>query len=220
MAPSPTATEPDAGDAPAKPSPWKAVALIGAVLLVGLGAFFVLKDDGETAAPSATNTTVARSDDFIKVRDAQAGFSVEHPESWKPLREADGEERLLLTAGGQNYFQLKVRSVDPATAGAEIQTALEGLEMLTEPRSVTLSGQPATLYLYYTPVTEASPVKGVHVHYFVLQGERLFSLVFQALPAENLNNLVPVFDRVAKSFTIEASTAPPAADSTTTTTTG
>lgn len=171
------------------------------VVVVGLGAFWLLRDDGETA--SSTTTTTVAGDDFIAVRDAEAGFTIEHPKNWKPLREADGEERLLLSAGGQNYFQLKVRSVDPATVSSEVEAALNGLEMITEPQSVTLSGQPATLYLYYTPVTESSPVKGVHVHYFLLKTDRLWSLVFQALPSENLNDLVPVFDRVAKSFAIE-----------------
>lgn len=184
-------------------SPLKAIALLMGVVIVGLGAFFLLKDDEDSASPSSSTSTTVAADEVVALRDAEAGFTVEVPKSWTPLRDADGEERVLLSAGGQNYFQLKVRTVDPATVSAEVESALNGLEMITEPQSVTLSGQPATLYLYYTPVTETSPVKGVHVHYFLLKTNRLWSLVFQALPSENLNDLVPVFDRVAKSFTIE-----------------
>lgn len=199
-------------------SPLKAIALLVGVVIVGLGAFFLLKDDKDSASPTTTTTVAA--DEVVALRDAEAGFTVEVPKTWTSLRDADGEERVLLSAGGQNYFQLKVRTVDPATVSAEVESALNGLEMITEPQSVTLSGQPATLYLYYTPVTETSPVKGVHVHYFLLKTDRLWSLVFQALPSENLNDLVPVFDRVAKSFTIEdpaAGTATTRAEGSTTT---
>jgi hypothetical protein len=187
-------------------SPVKAIALLVGVVIVGLGAFFLLKDDKDSASPSTTSTTVA-SNEVVALQDAEAGFTIEVPKSWTSLRDADGEERVLLSAGGQNYFQLKVRTVDPATVSAEVDSALSGLEMITEPQSVTLSGQPATLYLYYTPVTESSPVKGVHVHYFLLKTDRLWSLVFQALPSESLNDLVPVFDQVAKSFKIEEQAA-------------
>lgn len=219
--PPPSASDPGdaAGDGTGGgKSPLKAVALLAGVVILGLGAFFLLKDDNDAASPSTTSTTVASSE-VVALKDAEAGFTIEVPKSWTSLRDADGEERVLLSAGGQNYFQLKVRTVDPATVSAEVESALNGLEMITEPQSVTLSGQPATLYLYYTPVTESSPVKGVHVHYFLLKTDRLWSLVFQALPSENLNELVPVFDQVAKSFTIDepAATGTTQADTSTTT---
>lgn len=194
------------GGEPTRTSPVKGAALLLVVVLVGFGAFFLLKDDDKTASPSTTSSTATPGGEFVRVRDAQAGFSVEYPEGWKSLRDAEGEERLLLTVGGESYFQVKVRLVDPSTVEAEIDEALKGLKMITEPRSVTLSGEPAKLYLYYTPVTPESPEEGVHVHYFVLKDDRLYTLVFQALPAEELNALVPVFDRVAKSFTLEEPT--------------
>ena len=186
--------------------PWKAIATVLAVLLVGLGAFVLLRSDDDDTASPPTSTTVA-AEDLVTVEDEAAGFTIAYPKTWKAIRPAEGEERLLLTVGGQSYFQLKVRTADPATVSQEIQSALADLEMLTEPRQVTLNGMPASLYLYYTPVTESSPEKGVHVHYFVLSGDRLYSMVFQALPAEELNDLVPVFDRVAKSLKITGASA-------------
>ncbi|MGH9179456.1 MAG: hypothetical protein ACRD0N_12995 [Acidimicrobiales bacterium] len=229
----PPATAEDGGGEDGEPrrSPWTALALIALVVVLGLGAILLLGDGGDdqqastttTTAASTTRTTAATAsedcptpnDDYQAVSDAPAGFTLEYPASWQPIREASGEERLLLSAGGECYFQVTVRRAAPATAQAEIQQALSGLELLTEPQSVTLNGLPATLYLYYTPKTEDSPVEGVHVHYFLLNGDQLYSMVFQALPTSELLDLVPAFDRVAKSFTLQAQTPAPGGTTTT-----
>lgn len=230
--PPPAATGPaDSGGGPppgeTPRSPWKAIALIALVVVLGLGAVLLLKDDGDDkqVASSTTTTTAATAsddcptpnDEYTAVTDGPAGFTLEYPASWQPIREASGEERLLLSAGGQCYFQVTVRrAASPESAQAEIDEALKDLEKIAEPQPVTLNGRPATLYLYYTPKTEDSPVEGVHVHYFLLNGDQVYSMVFQALPASELTDLVPAFDRVAKSFSLQPQT-PTSGDTTTTT---
>ena len=198
--------------APARRMPtWLPLVIVLAVVALAVGAFLVLnKDDDETAAPG-TSTTTAADTEFVTVRDDEAGFTVSHPKNWVSLRPGEGEERLLVSAGGQNYFQLKVRNIDPAVVDQQIVEGLKDVRMVTEPRQFTLNGLSTYYFLYYTPVTEESPTEGVHAHYFIKNGDRLYTMVFQALPTDGFTDLAPTFDRVAESFQV---TAPAAAATT------
>lgn len=205
--------------------PWIPILLVLALVAVAIVAYLLGRgdDDDEVATPSPSTSTTAAAGaagEFITVKDEQAGFTIQYPKDWKPLRDASGEERLLLSAGGQNYFQLKVRAVDPATVKTEIQQGLAEVKMVTEPKEFTLAGLPTSYYLYYTPVNEQSPNEGVHAHYFVVRGELMYTMVFQALPTAEFTRLAPVFDKVAESFQPIEIAAPPASspDSTSPTT--
>jgi len=217
LPPAPPVEAVDVGAAPPKRS-WTPVVLVLLLVSVGVGAYFGFRgDDDETAATTDT-TAAAGADEFVAVHDAEAGFTVSHPKSWGEISPADGEQRLLLSAGGQNYFQVKVRPIDPATVDQQIAEALAGVKMVTEPREVTLNGIRTYYFLYFTPVTEKSPLEGVHAHYFMLNGDTLYTMVFQALPSAEFTKLAPTFDKVAESFQVDdpaATTATTGATSTT-----
>ena len=211
------------GEPAARKRSWTPVLLVLLLVSVSVGAYFGFRgaddDDGST-----TSTTGA-SGEFITVNDKEAGFTVSYPGSWGELAPASGEQRLLVTAGGQNYFQVKVRPVDPATVDQQIAEALADVRMVTDPRQFTLNGVKTYYFLYYTPVTEASPTEGVHAHYFMINGDVLYTMVFQALPTDQFTALAPTFDQVAESFTVDqpvtpdpSATSPTTAASSTTTT--
>ena len=195
---------------------WTPVLLVLLLLSVSVGAYFGFRgaDDDGTTAP----TTSAATGEFITVNDKEAGFTVSYPERWSELAPASGEQRLLLSAGGQNYFQVKVRPVDPATVDQQIAEALKDVRMVTDPRQFQLNGVKTYYFLYYTPITEDSPTEGVHAHYFVINGDVLYTMVFQALPTDQFSALAPTFDQVAESFQIDqpVTTPDPSATSPTT----
>lgn len=203
--------------APARRRSWTPVLLVLLLLSVSVGAYFGFRgadDGGDSTAP----TTSAASGEFITVNDKEAGFTVSYPEKWSELAPASGEQRLLLSAGGQNYFQVKVRPVDPATVDQQIAEALADVKMVTDPRQFQLNGVKTYYFLYYTPVTEDSPTEGVHAHYFLINGDVLYTMVFQALPTDQFSALAPVFDQVAESFQVDRPAAPgPSGTSPTTT---
>lgn len=196
-------------------TPWLPFVIVLAVIALAVGAFLIFgKDDDEDVATPNNTSTTATADEFVSVRDDNAGFVVSYPKSWVSLRPGEGEERLLLSAGGQNYFQVKVREIDPATVDQQIVEGLKDVRMVTEPRQFTLNGLQTYYFLYYTPVTEESPTEGVHAHYFIKNGNRMYTLVFQALPTDGFTKLAPTFDKVAESFQV---TAPAEASSTSST---
>lgn len=220
LAPPPPAPPVDeALEEPAEPGArkrsWTPVLLVLLLLSVGVGAYFGFRgaDDGSTAP-----TTSAASGEFITVNDKEAGFTVSYPEKWAELAPASGEQRLLLSAGGQNYFQVKVRPVDPATVDQQIAEALKDVKMVTDPRQFQLNGVKTYYFLYYTPITEKSPTEGVHAHYFVINGDVLYTMVFQALPTEQFSALAPTFDQVAESFRVDQPVTTPDTSATSPTT--
>ena len=76
-------------------------------------------------------------------------------------------------------------------------------------RQFNLNGVKTYYFLYYTPITEASPTEGVHAHYFVINGDVLYTMVFQALPTDQFSALAPTFDQVAESFTVDQPVSTP-----------
>jgi len=195
--------------APSAKRSWTPVLLVLLLVSVSVGAYFGFRGGDEEPAPPA---------EFVRVHDEQAGFSVSYPETWTEVAPATADRRLLLSAGGDNSFLVRVQPVDPATAVEGIARAMSGVRMVTEPRQFTLNGVQTYYFLYYTEVTEDSPVEGVHAHYFVLNGDTLYTMVFQAMPTEDFSRLAPTFDKVAESFEVDDPVPPPATPATSATT--
>lgn len=79
-------------------------------------------------------------------------------------------------------------------------------KLLRKPARTVLGGLPGYAYLY-TFRDAASGQLGAHVHYFLFRGDKMITLVFQALPADRLTRLAPVFDRISESFVALAPTS-------------
>jgi hypothetical protein len=68
--------------------------------------------------------------------------------------------------------------------------------------AITLNGLIGYYYLY-TFKDRPSGLDGVHAHYFLFKGQRMYSIVFQALPAESFSQLAGLFDQMAESFKVD-----------------
>lgn len=216
--PPPTAEGDELADVtppPRRVEPWKILALVAALLAVGVGIFLAGRDDDDEEA-ATTTTTAAAPADFVTVEDEEGGFTIQHPRSWVPLRDPAGDERLLLSAGGQNYLRVRVLSVDPNTdirAGIEEGLRSEAVRVVKQ-QDITLNELPGLYYLY-TFTDETTRKDAVHAHYFLVRGQKMYTLVFQALPTEDFTKLAPVFDKVAESFRSTSDAPAPAPTSTT-----
>ena len=172
---------------------------------MGLGAFLLGRETDDESEPGATGTTapaVTTPAGFVTVADDEGGFTIKHPKEWKSIRPPAGDERLLLSAGGQNYLRLRVVAIEP---GIDVKSSIEqgltseGVKVVKQ-QEITVNGIPGLYYLYTfsDPSTEK---EGVHAHYFLVRGQKMYTMVFQALPTEEFTRLAPVFDKVAESFT-------------------
>lgn len=235
---------PATGAAPRRrPLPAWAQVVAGIAVLAVLGGAYWLgqRDASQPEAPATTPSTAAPEGDdpagtptttsefeLAEYEDAEDGFSFSYPAEWEFL-ELTGEDpnvRLVLSAGGQDSFLVRVEQLDSevttdqqlvdinaVTDGAIAE--VEGARILQE-QQIELGGLPGYYYLYQFTDSETG-LEGAHVHYFLFQGSTMYVLVFQALPTENFEPLVPAFDVVTESFRVDEPDDEPDDEATTTT---
>lgn len=189
------------------------VALLGAVI------YLVTKSDAGTTATTTTtsptsgttiNTTPVDTTDWVTDTDEASGFTIKRPKDWIVSSKPAGQNRLLLSAGEQNFLLVTARNVNPATVTSEIQTAMSDLDIISGPDNLTIGGLPSVLYIYKTPLTEDNREEGVIIHYFIVRDSKMYSLIFQARPKDELNRLARVFNAVTNSF--QSTSTDPAPD--------
>lgn len=184
------------------------VALLAAVI------YLLVNSDGDTKEPrvaptssTTLNTTPVDTADWVTDTDDVSGFTIKRPKDWIVSSQPDGQNRLLLSAGEQNFLLVTARNVDPSTVTGEIQQAMSDLDIISGPDNLTIGGLPAVLYIYKTPLAEDNREEGVIIHYFIVRDSKMYSLIFQARPKDELNRLARVFNAVTNSFQ-STSTAP------------
>ena len=226
--PSPAAPPDTAADAsgPKGPNVKLLIAIMALVTVALLGAviYLLVKSDGDTKEPTVAstssttvNTTPVDTADWVTDTDEGSGFTIKRPKDWIVSSQPAGQNRLLLSAGEQNFLLVTARNVDPSTVTNEIQQAMSDLDIISGPDNLTIGGLPAVLYIYKTPLTEDNREEGVIIHYFIVRDSKMYSLIFQARPKDELNRLARVFNAVTNSF--QSTSADPAPDPLPTTTT-
>lgn len=224
----PPAPPPAPESSPEKPGTPKGQTLKLALLVVFFIAVVVVayvlgKSGGGGDEPIASSTTSTTIDDtpvntstWETFTDDASGFSIKHPDDWERLP-LQGAERLFLQGGPSTAAQVTVRNISEADAPAVIQEIIKDAELVEEPADFQLSGAPAIVYIFRTPINEDSPDPGLAVQYFVVSPNKLYSIVFVTRPPEELNRLGRIFNAVAASFKItNANPAPEPAPTPTT----
>lgn len=166
------------------------------------------RSGGSPDEPSESDSVRA---DLVEFESEEGGFAISYPRAWERIETPpDSSVKLVATPDGQNSLQ--VRRVDDlgfSVGPGELegmreytrQTVESGedVDVIAGPSRVELDGLPGYVYVY----TFADPDTGdtgVHSHYFLFDGDTMFTLVFQALPEERYGELAPLFDTIAESF--------------------
>lgn len=158
------------------------------------------------------------------------GFTIELPENWVFFEQERRDPDIAMVAGvpaTQNNVRVRVTPLEqtvilndavPETTIQEFQAQFdkfiddgEGVIDVMQRQRVRINGVQGFHYLY-TFRDEPSGEEGVHSHFFLLGGDRLYTLVFQALPTSNYSGLARTFDEILTSFRLirPEETAPPA----------
>ncbi len=150
--------------------------------------------------------------DVVVFKDPVVKVSIAYPGTWdrRSQRAGDPDLALLLSAYDSSAGLLMRVSSSGLDAPVTEKTlpvvrkltdglvsADQRVKQLADPQPVVVGGLPGWRYRY---TFAAGGSSGAHDHYFLFKGERLIQLVFQALPAERLAALAPVFDRIAGTF--------------------
>ena len=198
---------------PPKPDRTRLLVVL-AVVVLGAGVFWFLSrsDEGPTASEEES------AGDYATIEDPEAGFSIKLPRNWEFFEQerADPEIRMVVGATGtQNNLRVRVSPLaepvvltteTPENVIAELQAQFdryidegEAVKEVLQRQRVNINGVQGWEYLY-TFTDEPTGDEGVHSHFFLLGGERLYVLVFQVLPASNFEDYARTFDEIITSF--------------------
>lgn len=200
--------------------------LLGATLVVvalGAYAFVVGRHTAKVAKrpiPSATTTTAPPGSAGVTIHDVAGGFTITRPASWIQVNNPGNSDALLLSAGGLDAMDVHVFPLQSPVAPKDMQAftdaILSGSQIkVLKQQAVVINGMQGYYYLYLFTDSKTGQ-QGVHAHYFLFQGAKMYTLLFQALPTSDFARLAPVFDQVANSFRGEPGPAPTTPSTTTT----
>lgn len=164
-----------------------------------------------TTATSRPSPTLPESE-LDTFHDAATGVTVKYPKRWRRLGAPSSDVLLWLEAGGRDAMLVRLYPIPietPATPDniGNLKTFTDGIIALDrdnrviQSQLVQLNGRLAYYYLYTFRDT-VSGQEGVHLHWFVFEGHRIFSMVFQAVPSEDIRALEGIFNQIAASFTV------------------
>lgn len=176
---------------------------------------------GTSDVPKTTSSTVFQTPkDFRTLQDPDTGVEIAVPADWAQYSTKDLTDKAIRFTvgipgtGDTVVVRVSAYSTEITEANIGDQKAvfdqLLGAEKIQiyVSEKVTLGGMPALFYVYRF-VDDATSKEGIHAHYFVFQGRKMVSMIFQALPDTRYEVLAPTFDKIANSLKV-APGAPPA----------
>lgn len=161
-------------------------------------------------SPPATSRTPSPSPSgpaMLRHTDRAAGFSIDYPEAWNVYKPNDPGVAFLAGPNQRDFVEVRVVPNLPFTFKPTdtqlMKQLIDGLLAkqaisIVSSTQVTFTGLNGWEYVY--TFQDATSGAGVHVHVFLFEGNRLYTLVFQALPAADLKPLAPTFDQVLSAF--------------------
>lgn len=198
------------------------VIVVGVVLAAGLGTsaaiwapeFFSSNQPAQAAQAASTAgkadaASATLPAGFSTFRSDQAGFELAYPSTWTKLSPKDPQVLLLLSQGTQDSFLARVNDLQEPVGPQQLPAAKQvtdklvlsnkSIQMITDPKQIELGGLPGFFY-FYSFKDPATNQEGVHSHFFLFNGKKMISLVFQSLPREHFKESAPIFDKIAASF--------------------
>lgn len=157
-----------------------------------------------TEAPSTTKAPTSTT-----YRDPGRRFRISYPSGWR--RGADKDGGIVLQAGGQNAVGVReftlastvdTRSLHDMRAVTDAILASPRAHLTVLASQVVHVGKLTGLYYLYS--YPSGDQQGVHAHYFLFSGKRMFTIVCQAVPASGFQTMATTFDAVAQSFVAPA----------------
>ncbi len=193
----------------------KAVAALTVLSLVvvgaGVGGLIWSRNSKKQATPPPTTQASSPSPTlsdgaFVTFKDSEAGFSIRYPRGWTRSQAPVAEIRLLVSDGKQFSALVRVTHTDAVTTPANLANVKAVTDGLVGPGAQILKQDPITVndligYRYiYTLTDKDSGLTTAHLHYFLFQGHKMNSIVFEALPSETFSRIEGVFDQMLGSF--------------------
>lgn len=189
----------------------KRLLIVAAVVVVGVAALLWANRPEE---PVATEREV----EYFRIEFPDHRFSLELPGDWEVFEPEQADPQLVLVAGvsgTQNNLRIRVTPLPvpvsitdttPDNEIAEFQAQFdqyidqsEDVSEVIRRLRIKVDGVHGWSYLY-TFNDPRSGQEGIHSHIFLLNENRMYVLVFQALPASAYGEMAGVFDKILTSM--------------------
>ncbi len=196
---------------------------IVAVLALFAGAYVLGQRQGESAPDTQASGPTASTipplpKDFLPFEDKDTGVKLAYPKDWAQVstKDLDASYRLLVSVPkSKDNFRVRVNAYSSEVTKANVADQKAVIDAIFSEEKITIlsdtvvevNGLPALFYVY--KFTDSTGEPGYHAHFFVFQGRKMVSLVFEAIPEARYGLLAPVFDAVANSLQV-APGEPPA----------
>jgi len=206
----------------------KHILIVAAILAATVGAYLLGHRQGKqlegATAPRTTSSTAFKvPKDFETIGDDATGVKLSLPKDWVRYSTQGLDPAIRIAVGVPNtsdtvVVRVNAYSREVTKDNVEDQKnvfdqllAGEKIKLLVN-QPVTVRGLPALFYVY-SFTDQQSGKTGIHAHYFVFQGRKMVSMIFQALPPERpedrYKELAPVYDTIMRS--LEVAPGPPPA---------
>ena len=213
----PDDTPDDSSPVPAPRSQRTAVIVLSVLTLIvvgtGVGALVWSRSGDDEAAPPPTTqgTTISTLADaaFTSFTDPETGFTIRYPRGWRRTEAPVRDFRLLATDGRQYSVSVRVVQTQVPTTPdnlANVKAVTDGIVgpdvQLLEHNTIDVNGLIGFRYIY-TFTDKDSGLVGAHLHYFLFQGNKMYSIVFEALPTGDFSKIEGIFAQMLESFRVE-----------------
>ncbi|MBO0821796.1 MAG: hypothetical protein J2P26_13215, partial [Nocardiopsaceae bacterium] len=145
---------------------------------------------------------------LIDYTDPGTKFKLSFPASWSTRDIGGSDVRLLAGPGNGDLMSVRVDTLDTGSSAAPTQDSLEpylnaivqgdGVKIITRDK-IQMGNLPGWYYVY-TFTDSSSKQEGIHAQYFIIRGNQLYSIVFQALPLDDFHKLATTYQQVANSI--------------------
>jgi hypothetical protein len=209
----PTGNAPQSADKIRKPDRKRLLLVLAVVVAAAVVLFLANRDE---PAPAAKDDSV----EMFSIEDRDDGFAIDLPGNWVFLEQerVDPQIRMVVgEQGTQNNLRVRVSPLPqpvvvnddtPDTVVAQLQGQFdqyintgENVRDVMQRSRVKINGVHGWWYLYSFN-NAGGEEEGVHSHFFMLGGDKLYTLVFQVLPASGYPKYAATFDKMISSFEI------------------
>lgn len=185
-------------------------AAVVVLLVCGVLTWQALNQDNKTLTQVA-GTQIGRdprNPALATYDDSETRFRLSFPVSWATQRVGGADVRLVAGPGGGDLMSIRVVSLDTGSAAPPTPDSLKPyLDTIVNEPGVTMlqqnqisMGALTGWYYVYTFQDSATKAQGIHNQYFMIRGNQLYSIVFQALPQSDFSPLAPVYQQVVNSI--------------------
>jgi len=209
----PSGNAPKSADKIRKPDRKRLLVVLAVVVLAAVVLYLANRNE---PAPVAKDDSV----EMVPIEDRDDRFAIDLPGNWVFFEQEQEDPQIRMVVGEegtQNNLRVRVSPLPqpvvvdddtPDTVVAQLQGQFdqyidtgENVREVIQRSRVKINGVHGWWYLYSFN-NAGGEEEGIHSHFFMLGGEKLYALVFQVLPASGYEKYAGTFDKMISSFEI------------------